>query len=631
MRTLNEATLNLFNGILVDEKSSNPYSTDILVRGIKNGYILQPSIAINGGVLNTIESIVGISGLKANRTFHKSWDVVRDTSMEQLVIQQLVHYITTYGFEAFGIFSHDTVYIPHEVLTLPELSERIPLTVIKAMSLAELFDGIVKLASGVALSQETLNNIKVLIENCNFDYLRLISAVKNRELKSFLYDFYGAVPSDPVEYLRYLINKLTGETLVIKNKELINKIKESDGKLLDLLLTKAPPLSSIFLRYKPLFLAMKSISNNKTYFNNLRRLSVHTHKPIGEDYLNTVTGQIRNGNTLSLSELANKLPQYNVFRKIRLAYALSYRLNPAGSIVYQVRNGRGWAESFSWSPTDRVTTTKALRLVLANISNDIFDKVVGKIIYIPNSIHYALPATEKQFSGNIPTNSYVTVSTEDMLVGIHWTDVNNSRVDLDLSMVGTSKMGWDGGWRTDGRERLFSGDVTSAPKPDGASEFFYIKNAPSEPASVYVNDYTRGRYDDKGDEIPTCKLIIASEKPNKSNFVKNYMVDINNIVASANITLTEIQTNLGLVVNVGGENRFYFSNVGIGKGITSRASGVTEKAKEFAMAKTLNSINLKDVLEMAGALIFAEKPTSRDYIDLSPEALNKTTILDLFL
>jgi hypothetical protein len=59
-------------------------------------------------------------------------------------------------------------------------------------------------------------------------------------LKALLYDFYGLVPSEPVELLRYLISKLTSESLLIKNDDLINKIKQSDSKRLGVLLQDAP-------------------------------------------------------------------------------------------------------------------------------------------------------------------------------------------------------------------------------------------------------------------------------------------------------------------------------------------------------------------------------------------------------
>ena len=164
------------------------------------------------------------------------------------------------------------------------------------MTQLEIINKIVELGtSGIALKQETLNDIMTVLKNLDGSIIKA-EEIKNRELKALLYDYYGVVPSEPVEFLRHLISKLTNESLIIKNKYLIDKIKASNGKFLDELLKKAPnDLASIFFRYKPLFLAMKSISNNKTFFNQLRKKANTLHKPLPEDYLNSVTEYIKYG------------------------------------------------------------------------------------------------------------------------------------------------------------------------------------------------------------------------------------------------------------------------------------------------------------------------------------------------
>jgi len=249
-------------------------------------------------------------------------------------------------------------------------------------------------------------------------------------------------PSEPIEFLRHLISKLTDESLLIKNDALIEKIQNSNGKFLDVLLQDAPNnLASIFFRFKPLFLAMKTISNNKTFFNQLRKKANKLHLPMPEDYFNSVTSRIKKGN-LDLNDFERKLEHTNVFRKIRLANALKYRIHPKESIVYRVRNGRGWATSFDWSNNLKKITKQALDIVIGSIVDDIYANVNGKTFYIPPNIHYTLPATEKQFTGNLPTGSYITVS-EDLIVGIHWMNTSR-RIDLDLSVIGESgKIGWD--------------------------------------------------------------------------------------------------------------------------------------------------------------------------------------------
>jgi hypothetical protein len=619
---MEKAMLRLFNAVQVVSKDVDQKAdVDLLKHTVKNGYILDSAIKPTASLLNIIESVVGISGEKANAAFHKSWTVIQDTPQEALWMQAIIHYMTTYGFEALGIYSEATVYIPHEKLELPEVKEDIPLTVVKAMTAEEILDGIVRLgSSGIALMQETLDDIMMIVIGNKYEPV-FVEQIKNRELKALLYDHYKIVPQEPVEFLRHLVSKLTDESLLIKNKYLIEKIKASNGKFLDELLTQAPDdLASIFFRFKPLFLAMKSISKNKTFFNRLRKQAETLHKPLPEDYLNNVTARIKNG-TLDLKKLQYKLESASIFRKIRLAYALKFREDAGDSIVYRIRNGRGWATDFEWE-SNTTDTTEVLDLVVTSIAVDLSESVKGKTILIPENVHYALPATEKQFTGFLPTGSYVSVP-EDMIFGIHWFNTSK-RVDLDLSTISVSgKTGWDSVYKSEGNTVLFSGDITDAPKPKGASELFYIKGTAAQEDKVLLLNYYNFT---SGDGVET-KLLVASEKA--ENFGNNYMVDVGNIIASANLNITKKQNVLGLATSVNGENRFYFANVSIGKAITSRMDAQTTHARNFLVSRLVNSLDFREILTRAGATCVSEKPEDEEFVDLSPTVLDKTTFIDL--
>ncbi len=613
------ATLRLFTAIQVDTKDKYTMPSSLLERPIKHGYILDPAIKPDDALLDAIEDIVGLSGEKANATFHKSWSVIQDASMELLILQQIIHYVTTYGFESRGIYREDAVYIPCEVLELPTLQQDIPLVVIKAMDAQEILDRIVKLGSGIALAQETLNDLMTIIKANAYDSA-FVHDIKNRELKALLYDLYGLVPSEPVEFLRHLVSKLTDESLLIKNDALIEKIKLSNGKFLDVLLQDAPDdLASIFFRFKPLFLAMKSISREKTFFNRLRKKAKTLHRPLPEDYLNSVTAHIKH-EAFDLTTLEQRLSTATVFRKIRLAYALNHRLHAGRSIVYRVRNGRGWATEFTWPNTVGGMTHQALEVVLASIIRNLQPNVQGKMFYIPPYMHYALPATEKQFTGYLPTGSSVSVPN-DVIVGIHWMNTEK-RVDLDLSVIGESgKIGWDAAYRSDDRHVLFSGDMTDAPAPNGASELFYFKEGTQEAKILLVNYYNF----EKGDEVGG-KILVAHETP--QHFGKNYMVDPNKILASANICITKRQNILGLIATVRGETRIYFANISIGTSITATHNQHATYARKYFVNSLTNTLDLRAMLQRAEATVVDERPDG-DYQDLSPEALDKTTIIDL--
>jgi len=495
------ATLRLFNGVHIDSVSTAKLPAETIETGIENGYALDPAITPTDKIITTIQKIIGISARKANASFHKSWKKVRDTDMDQLVREQLVHYLTTYGYDSKGKYSDNTIYIPREQLSLPELKEDISLVFVKAMTTEDLKNAVLSLASGVALSKEVVRDIAAIINKHLLD-TDVLSNIGNREVACHLYDATQR-PTDPVEYLRYMIFKLTGSTLVIKNERIITEIKESTG--VDDLIDEAPAdMGSIFYRYKPLFLAMKSVASNKAYFNKLRKNAVKMHKPLPVDYLNTITSQLSNGD-LDIELLQEKLEGASTFRKIRLAKALNYRTCSPKSITYTVRNGRGWATEFEWN--DDHTLTDALDVTLDSISNQLRSDVEDKDVYIPRGVNYALPATEKQFTGNFPSGSYIDIP-EDMIVGIHWTNIGSDWIDIDLSLSNSSgKIGWDGGHRNERGSILFSGDNTSAPEPHGASELFYVSKAISEPMLLIANYYNYR------EDIPVpIRLMVAHEK-----------------------------------------------------------------------------------------------------------------------
>lgn len=615
---MNDATLRLFRAIQIQEPTRRPkFSADNLKRTMKYGYVADPAIPISKDLFLLIEETVGLSSEQANQAFHKSWETVKNISEEKHAFQQMVHYMTTYGMERFGEFNQDTVYIPIEELDLPEISlGKLPLIVIKGMTKEEILEKIIQLGSGIALSEEVLDDIMEIVTYNNYDS-SIVEHIQNRELKIRLYTFYGTVPQDPEEYVRYLITRLTGESLVIKNKELIGKIETSDRELLDQLISKAPAdLGSVFYRFKPLFLAMKKRSNSKHFFNKLRRRARKIHQPMPVDYLNDVTGQIKRGE-LSLTKLEKKLRDASLFRKIRLGNALCFRSHGVtGSIVYQVRNGRGWATTFN-DCGDLKTTWKALDLVTESIAQDLVH-LEGKTIYIPEWINYTLPATEKQFTGNFPSGTSVNIQG-DTLVGIHWVDTNH-RIDLDLSVLGISgKIGWDSAFRSDDLRVLFSGDMTSAPKPKGASELFYFNGIVPETKLIMVNFYNYAHPYDKVD----CGLFVAQESV--KSLRKNHMVDPQNILARSEIPIDRRQNVIGLIVP---GNKVYFSQMSVGNSISSRYSDVATRTREFLVASSTCKIELKTVLGLVGANVVTER-SDDDYVDLHPSALNKATFLEL--
>jgi len=339
-----------------------------------------------------------------------------------------------------------------------------------------------------------------------------------------------------------------------------------------------------------------------------------------EDYLNTVTSKLKKGEELKISKFEKELEKVNIFRKIRLAYVLRFRTKDADSILYRIRNGKSYATDFSFVEKSRAK--EVLDVVVDSIVKDVRKNVKGKKVYVPNYISYSLPATEKQFTGYFPSGTCISVPNKDIIFGIHWKNVKQSRIDLDLSLISpeTGKIGWDRFYRTEDKDILFSGDMTDA-SGDGATELFYVQRQTKKALVLFVNYYNFGWNDNV--EVP-FKIIVAREKA--TDFKKNYMVNPNNVLSVAESKINQEQKMIGLLVSTTKENRFYFAETYLGKSITSFDSKFAESARKYLFSFYEGMISLKNILEKSGAK-FVDKDEAE--IDLSPENLEKDIILKL--
>ena len=627
-----ESTIRLFKAVPVTVDKKKKPTKALLKKTMPNGFVFDERIIFNYSdvqcdkLINSIKQELILSSEELNNAFHKSWSKIKDANMEELVLDQMMHYITTYGYEHLGIYNKDMVYIPDEVLNIPKLkTDKINLLVIRGYTKDELKIKILNiLNSGIALAENTIKDVVEVSEFVGFSPDE-VHNIKNKEVKIKLYEKLEIVPENPTEFLRHVINIGTGNSLLIKNSGTIERIKLSDKKVVDLFanyqaLYGLPKLAQIFYRFKPLFLAFRQHKELKHMINKIRKLAKTEHKPMKEDYLNSITAKLKNNITVLPSKLYLELSKVNTFRKIRLAYALKYRTYETNSILYKVRNGKGYATDFEFKHPDKAKL--ALKVVMNSIVDDLTKNVKGKKIFIPENLHYTLPATEKQFTGNFPNGSYISIPN-DMIVGIHWTNLPTHRVDLDLSLItADGKIGWDDGYRSSDRKILFSGDITDAPTPNGATELIYAKEQIKSSGILKVNYYNF-----ENNQTVPFKIIIAKEKT--TDFKKNYMINPNNIISIAKTSIDEKEKILGLFVTTTNECRFYFSETTIGNSITSRITPYAIHSRNYLMTFCQNMITLNNLLEKAGAILVDEKDKDTCDIDLTPENLEKDTILKL--
>lgn len=612
--------------IFPKEFRSSLYEQYELKDYIKHGFVF---IDKNFRILNSVPREVFASAKKYysklqnakefNNTFYKSFSDVRDLPIETLVIDQIKHYLSTYGAESIGIEMPQ--YIPASKLDLDDLlsdghNDNFKFIFIKMLPFADCVNCINScLAKVTSPSPSFIEDIKSLLEIDCID----IDSIKSFEIKMLKYDIEDLVPSNPIDVLRYLIFKTTGETLIIKNEYLINKIKYN-SHIQDAykILSKASEesLASIFFRYKPIFLAYKCYDKCGPIINRIRRKADKFHKPLKQESVqnflcvNDLNKQLKIINNASNRELIKIL---NAIR----ARVLTNNNAPA---IYTIRNGKAFVDINGFKNSLSLIEYQNIYNLILSVLKIRLHPLAGKAFYIPSYIRYAAPTTEKQFIGNIPYGSSLEIPKEKAFtLGIHWFD-NESRVDLDLHLRSPSHhFGWNGNYSCYD-EIIYTGDMTGAPRPFGAAEAFWFGAKDNEKYIASVNLYS-------GDENSEFKMFMTEEKPDLQD--KRYTYNPANALFPA-IPL-KMSGNKEMTLGLIDSTRFYFYGNRISSDIVP--NGNVEPFIHGLTMQFYSKISINELLELAEAKVYDENEldgkVEKDIISLSPENLSINTLLNI--
>ena len=570
-------TLKLFNAVLHKDTNSKPFIS-------KEGFI------ISSGAIWSKDEIVRhllnekLSGNDLNKTFHKSWKTIQESSRFELLQHQILHYISTYGSDF-----KDEVYIPNEVLDLEGTT--LKYKVINSYTKEEFIDkalGLLK--SGIALKEETVNDlISLLVDELDYKFTG-DEGIKNKEAIVKIAELYNVFPKNNVEFFRYIIYRTTGETLLIKNDNLISKIKSSNfnpsQQFKDFGLDN---LSEIFNRFKPLFLGFKDRCP-KT-INKLSKLSKKNHKPLVQNPLNNVTSI-----KLEESDL-HWLENATIFSLFKALQALYSRIYGQNTFMYRIRNGKSWLRE---KQTNSENLEHNFNLIMDFMKSKY--SLNGKSFYLPSDVKYALPTSEKMFVGNIPTGTKFL--GDNLAVGIYWENEWGA-TDLDLSAINIDgKVGWNSSYNQN-NNLLYSGDITSA--PNGAVEYLYAKD--NVPTSLVRNNVFRGN--------DNCDYKIVIGKGD--NIDRNYMMNPSKLFAEVKCQSVQKQTILGIFST--GE----FTILNFGEGHLRVSTGNSEKPIEALMYQWSNPLTFNWMVSELGGIV---KDTEKDVdYNFSLDNLQKDSFL----
>ena len=589
---------------------------------VKNGFVF---IDKNGSIKSQVPivyssfayALYGSESFKCNQTFYKSFATVRDISPEQPLAVQLMHYFSTYGLESLGLSAQP--YVPIQELQIDGWDIKADkLVVIRLVDDDKITELVNKFAANtVAPSQRIIDDFKPLMK-----YITIpTDDIKSFELQVIKHDMDDTVPQNPVSFLRYLVYKTTGQTLLIKNRRLCEAIKRNaSNPIVKLIVEKIfakgdeVQLASIFLRYKPIFLAYKAYPGCRSKINRLRRLADKYHKPLSDVSVQNVTKLIREGRFDDVQTVISKASNRELIKLIN-ALNMSCMATIDTPAVYSIRNGKTFVKDNAYKPIDICNSAHGVSVIVEELRRRLTPVLSGKKFYLPIYIDYAAPVTEKQFTGNIPWGTLITDTPDNnFTAGVCWMNQKGQRIDIDLHLnSATQHFGWNGGWR-DASDILYTGDQTSAPEPNGAAEAFWF--------NPNTDDYIMGVNLFSGPKDTEYKMFMTSVKPDVVR--KEYTYNAADALFPP-IPMNfgdEHQQTLGIFVKDYG---FYFYGGAISSGVVPTAN--YEQFIEGLKHKLTHTYTMSELLGACGAIEVSS--VDEDTIDLSPESLTVTTLLDI--
>ena len=559
-----------------------------------------PMSSVPKAIAQTAISFYGYNNETFNRTLIESFATVANMSRDEFYLTQILHYLTTYGT------NFTTPFVMGARTFTPEETKALKITIIRAESASRSLERINELfATTVAPKAQNVHYYRALAPLATI----APEEVKSRELMIMMCAERSIRPSDPETLFRYLVYCATKETLIIKNKSLIGMIKRAAHNNIELInsLTEdeMKALASIFYRYKPLFLAFKT-PETASVINKIRRLAVKYHKP---QSANT----IKNFVNLSSKEQATIIARATNRELIKLYNALAV---PSDIRLFQIRNGKIWIreEEKEGKVFDKICAASAIGVEL----HKRLKNYRGMTVYIPRGISYAVPYSEKQFSGAIPWGTAIGATDKEnaFTIGVHWVnDPDESGCDLDLhAHTPTRHFGWNSDYISGDGEIIYSGDMTNAPAPKGAAESFYINNV-KEPVILTLNAFN-------AKSNKQFQFFMTEGEDDKMR--ERATFDASKLI-SAPLPLAfadKSSLSLGIFDN----KTFYVYGGNVAEGaVPSRDYPKFIEALLNRMSSTYRFEALASALKIN---IVHEAPKDTPFLDLSPEALTVNTLLD---
>ncbi len=484
---MNSATVNLFKVVVAKRGKLN-------VSNIKYGFVtdFEPTdeqVAMLKSLFKPLPLVTLFS--KEERL---------NSSPEELILKQILHYFETYGLEMPGLFNLEVTK-----------GKIVSIAYIKAVTIGQLTEKVNALIDG----NRPIKDVKPVVEIIREYKIKYkLNEVANNELRIALYDGKTAFESGD-DAVRYICYKATEDTMLIKSKAVIAKVKVKayEGITVDFLEQHTKVLAQVFNRHKKLIMACKS-KKTATVINKISRLSKTEHVPVVEPVSKHLISGVING-----SVKISALKGVTLRDKFKYLNLIEYKLLQKSYDSFNIRNGKVWTEG-NRPVLNAGELSKLKDAVLQSIGQDLKGLKKKKIL-LDSAVEYGLPISRKQSLGNLPYGTKVRSAggKTELSAGVYWRNEwgsVNQRIDLDLTAIDDqgNRTGWGGYSAYERNAKItFSGDMTDG--TDGATEFMMVNPEKANRYGLMVNIFS-------GPDQVGSEIVVGY--PSKKEWLNNTLI-----------------------------------------------------------------------------------------------------------
>lgn len=608
--TINQQIVEKFHTLLNEyTPSTEDYKTNFIFL-LKNGIVLSDPKKATRKTTQMLINLFGVNTKAVNSTFFKNFEEIESLSDLTKHILQFINYLT---INNEGIPS----FIPNNK---PESVEYIKnnFTVIDCISETDFKQKVLDLInSGAALSD--VESIFSIFEFFNWNFIETKNKefniryyIKNNIIVENIDTFFAClyyILSDKTTFVKndFFDTSLTSSTNIEKAIQSIKNYEEQYGIL---------KFASNIRRYRDVLLFLRSEGDEKykPLFNKILRLNKKFNNP--KTY--PISTKLSDTNfTISQEDLDKYLESANIYQLIRYYNILTFSITQNGKsfpYVYKIRNGKTFVKEEEKHKNVPLLFERR-NSVLSAIKKK-YD-FTGMKFYIPKNQKIGMPTSEKNFIGDIPFGSSITMDKK-FNFGIYWQGRPNQHIDFDLSFVEESGKvsSWNRYYSIDD-SLYFSGDMTSLNEKGFASEVFAVKD------SSISGFFTNTLYNCNSQMNPyKYTFFISSYNKDNVNIIDNgdkiYLSGKSSLDESNSETIAYLQ-----------DNTVYFVDSGFQMGRVANYS-LINNMREFYANKLNNMMTLNKLIPFLGGTILEEDSESDDNVinlDLLNITMEKVTSL----